>query len=203
MKFKQYKPCWWNCSLGIMALASPGVLLEKKNLGPIWDPQNQNLHFKQILRGFLYMLHLRRSALHPWAHLMDRKEAFFFWTFFKKSHVMTMKETEISVWFSYSVVFDSLWPHESQHARPPCPSPTPGVHPNSCPLSRWCHPAISSSVVWDECNCVVVWALFGIAFLWDWNENCPFPVLWPLLSFPNFLTYWVQHFHSIIFQDLK
>ena len=36
---------------------------------------------------------------------------------------------------------------------------------------------------WDECNCVVVWAFFGIAFLWDWNENWPFPVLWPLLSF--------------------
>ena len=42
---------------------------------------------------------------------------------------------------------DSLWPHESQHARPPCPSPTSGVHSNSCPSSRWCHPAISSSVV--------------------------------------------------------
>ena len=42
---------------------------------------------------------------------------------------------------------DSLWPHESQHARPPCPSPTPRVHSNSCPSSRWCHPAISSSVV--------------------------------------------------------
>ena len=42
---------------------------------------------------------------------------------------------------------DSLRPHELQHARPPCPSPTPGVHPNSCPLSRWCHPTISSSVV--------------------------------------------------------
>ena len=49
--------------------------------------------------------------------------------------------------FSHSVVSDSLWPHESQHARPPCPSPTPGVHSNSCPLSRWCYPAISSSVV--------------------------------------------------------
>ena len=49
--------------------------------------------------------------------------------------------------------------------------------------------------VWNECNCVVVWAFFGIAFLWDWNENWPFPVLWPLLSFPNFLAYWVQHFH--------
>ena len=53
--------------------------------------------------------------------------------------------------------------------------------------------------VWDECNCAVAWALFGIAFLWDWNENWPFPVLWPLLSVPNLLTYWVQHFHSIIF----
>ena len=57
--------------------------------------------------------------------------------------------------------------------------------------------------VWDECNCAVVWAFFGTAFLCDWNENCPFPVLWPLLSFPDLLTYWVQHFHSIIFWDLK
>ena len=53
--------------------------------------------------------------------------------------------------------------------------------------------------VWDECNCAVVWAFFGIAFLWDWNENWPFPVLWLLLRFPNLLAYWVQHFHSIIF----
>ena len=56
--------------------------------------------------------------------------------------------------------------------------------------------------VWDECSCGIVWT-FGIAFLWDWNENWPFPVLWPPLSFPNLLAYWVQHFHSIIFQDLK
>ena len=53
----------------------------------------------------------------------------------------------LSVQFSCSVVSDSLWPHESQHARPPCPSPTPGVYSNSCPSSRWCHPAISSSVI--------------------------------------------------------
>ena len=49
--------------------------------------------------------------------------------------------------FSPSVVSDSLQPHESQHARPPCPSPTPRVYPNSCPLSQWCHPTISSSVI--------------------------------------------------------
>jgi len=52
-----------------------------------------------------------------------------------------------SVQFSRSVMFDSLWPHEPQHARPPCPSPTPGVHSDSRPSSQWCHPAISSSVV--------------------------------------------------------
>ena len=49
--------------------------------------------------------------------------------------------------FSCSVVSNSLWPHESQHARPPCPSPTPRVYSNSCPSSQWCHPAISSSVI--------------------------------------------------------
>ena len=52
-----------------------------------------------------------------------------------------------SVQFSRSVVSNSLRPHESQHARPPSPSPTPEVHSDSCPLSQWCHPAISSSVV--------------------------------------------------------
>ena len=52
---------------------------------------------------------------------------------------------------------------------------------------------------WDECNCAVAWALFGIAFLWDWNENWLVAVLWPLLCFPNLLAYWVKHIHSIIF----
>ena len=52
-----------------------------------------------------------------------------------------------SVQFSCSVMSDSLWPYELQHARPPCPSPTPGVHSDSRPSSWWCHPAISSSVV--------------------------------------------------------
>ena len=52
-----------------------------------------------------------------------------------------------SLQFSRSVVSDSLWPHEPQHARPPCPSLTPRLYSNSCPSSQWCHPAISSSVV--------------------------------------------------------
>ena len=53
--------------------------------------------------------------------------------------------------FSRSVISESLRPHESQHARPPCPSPTPGVYPDSCPLSRWCHLTISSSVIPFSC----------------------------------------------------
>ena len=63
----------------------------------------------------------------------------------KQQHDTTIHQFS-SVLFSLSVMSDSLWPHEPQHTRPPCPSPTPGVHPNPCPLSRWCHPTISSSV---------------------------------------------------------
>ena len=64
-----------------------------------------------------------------------------------QKHLNKYKTAFSSVQFSRSVVPDSLRPHESQHTRPPCPSPTPGVHPNPCPSSRWCHPTISSSVV--------------------------------------------------------
>ena len=71
--------------------------------------------------------------------LMDNKKIILLWII---QHPQTS-----SVQFSHSVVSNSLQPHESQHARPPCPSPTLGVHSNSCPSSRWCHPAISSSVV--------------------------------------------------------
>ena len=62
-------------------------------------------------------------------------------------HLFLLIYRSYSVQFSLSVVSDSLQPHESQHTRPPSPSPTPGVHSNSCPLSRWCHPAISSTVI--------------------------------------------------------
>ena len=58
----------------------------------------------------------------------------------------------MTVQFSCSVVSNSLQPHELQHARPPCPSPTSRVYPNPCPLSRWCHPTISSSVI-PFCSC--------------------------------------------------
>ena len=65
----------------------------------------------------------------------------------KDGETMETVRDLFSVQFSHSVVSDSLRPHESQHARPPCPSPTPAVHSDSRPLSQWCHPAISSSVV--------------------------------------------------------
>ena len=70
-----------------------------------------------------------------------------------KSFIVLVKE-EVqfsSVQFRCSVVCDSLWPHESQHASPPCPSLTPRVHSNSCPSRRWCHSAISSSVPISPC----------------------------------------------------
>ena len=72
-------------------------------------------------------------------------------SFQKSFHVIIniiMSNLQFStVQFSRSVIFDSLQPHEPQYTRPPCPSPTPRVHPNPCPLSWWCHPTISSSVV--------------------------------------------------------
>ena len=64
-----------------------------------------------------------------------------------KANVISSTWIISSVQFSCSAMSDSLRPHVSQHARPPCPSPTSGVHSNSCPLSQWCHPAISSSVI--------------------------------------------------------
>ena len=72
------------------------------------------------------------------------------WVFKKESrNPLTNKGHVIlsSVQFSHSVVSDSLRPHGLQHARPPCPSPTPAVYSNSCPLSQWCHPTISTSVI--------------------------------------------------------
>ena len=75
-----------------------------------------------------------------------------FCVYFIKKHLVNFTilfacECISSFQFSHSVVSNSLQPHKLQHARPPCPSPTPEVHSNSCSLSRWCHPAISSSVV--------------------------------------------------------
>ena len=76
-----------------------------------------------------------------------------------------------SVQFSRSVVTSSLRPHELQHARPPCPSPTPGVHSNPCPLSQWCHPTISSSVIpFSSCpQSLLASGSFPVSQLFTWG----------------------------------
>jgi len=71
------------------------------------------------------------------------------------------------------------------------------VHVLLKPILKDCEHSQGS--MWKKHNYMVVWILFGIVLLWDWNENGPFPVLWPLLSFPNLQAYWVQHFNSVIF----
>ena len=79
------------------------------------------------------------------------------WRAYQRKHWSVCSSSDLrhgrisSVQFSHSVMSDSLRPHGLQHARPPCPSPTPGVNSNSCPLSQWCHPTISSSVVPFSC----------------------------------------------------
>ena len=81
----------------------------------------------------------------------------------------------LAIWSLVSLPFLKPVEHQEVH----------GSHIAEACLENFEHYFIS---VWDECNCTVVWAFFGIAFLWDWNENWPFPVLWPLLSFPKLLT---------------
>ena len=78
-----------------------------------------------------------------------------------------------SVQFSHSVMSDSLQPRESQHARPPCPSPTPGIHPNPCPSSQWCHPAISSSVIpFSSCpQSLSASGSFPMSHLFTWGNQ--------------------------------
>ena len=80
-----------------------------------------------------------------------------------------------AVQFNHSVVSDSLWPHGLQHARPPCPSPTPGACSNSCPSSRWCHPAISSSTVpFSSCpQFLPASEFFPMSQLFSWGGQSP------------------------------
>ena len=92
------------------------------------------------------------SAQFTWSNVNNTSFFFFFcpqWEDAVIIHILIQDTSWCfsSVQFSRSVMSDSLWPHEPQHTRPPCPSPTAGVHPNPCPLSRWCHTSISSSVV--------------------------------------------------------
>ena len=92
----------------------------------------------------IYLWHVKERKLQK--HLVSQDHFYVTIYIFKMYSYMTARK-EASVQFSRSVVSDSSRSHESQHARPHCPSPTPGVHSDSRPLSQWCHPAISSSVV--------------------------------------------------------
>ena len=97
-----------------------------------WMWYNQHLLTTQVEQGFNFFSHV------CWLYTLREVT---YW-------LLCLNFTSVnSVQFSHSVVSESLRPHEPQHARPPCPSPTVGVYSNSYPLSRWCHPAISSSVV--------------------------------------------------------
>ena len=117
-------------------LACSLVTLREKSI-----PSNTGHPLQQLLLYQLCSTCLRGLPPSP----MTGPESFtkFYW----ESICMWHWEGISSVQFSHSAVSDSLQPHEPQHARPPCPWPTPGVHPNSCPLSWWYHPTISSSVM--------------------------------------------------------
>ena len=127
------------------------------SIWPVW-PLSQSIEVLQSISTLYWnlALSLQISSI-SWKSIQ----------FSKQSHCVSRKEMVVprmggrkqqqkrglhavqsnSVQFSRSVMSDSLQPHELQHARPPCPSPTPGIYSNSCPLSQWCHTAISSSVI--------------------------------------------------------
>ena len=116
-----------------------------------------------VWRTFLNSLHITHNCLFPYLEYLHqyyeqgwkdntctptyRSFLFFLSLCFTHTHMRERERKICEVQFSHSVVSDSLRPHEPQHARPPCPAPTPRVYPNPCPLSRWCYPTISSSAV--------------------------------------------------------
>ena len=121
-----------------------------------------------------------------------------FWT--QVSHIAgglftnwATREALLSLWFNKCWQFD-LW--FSAFSKPNLYIWKFSVHVLKPNLKNFEHNLPSMR---NEHNCTTVWAFLGTALLWDWNENWPFPVLWPLLSFPNLLTYWVQDFNCIIF----
>ena len=109
-----------------------------------------------------------------WHHLPANQSCMNNWCY-KNVHHSRIVYIFSSVQFSHSVMSDSLWPHELQHTRPPCPSPGPRVHSNSHPLSRWCHPAISSSVVpFSSCpQSLPASKSFPVSQLFAWGGQSP------------------------------
>ena len=120
----------------------------------MWHPQAQAkrissdcqlTHFQTSVFRVTHLSHLERKVTLDEFREKSRPEQF-----------LRIIIVHFSIQFSCSVVSDSLRPHEPQQARPPCPSPTRGVHPNPCPLNQWCHPTISSSINTPQyTNCFV------------------------------------------------
>ena len=136
--------CWvsWNQKLMISVLSSNAASsfsLSSLSGSPVRSILGLYIvaHVSYFLKYIFHPLNL--SMLHFWVVSCDLPSS---------SVILSLAAYQFSsVQFSRSVVSDSLWPHGLQHARPPCPSPTPGAYSNSCPSSRWCHPTISSSVI--------------------------------------------------------
>ena len=131
-----WKTLWW-------FLVKLSLLLPYKGKHASWHfPKVENLHPYENLHTNVYI-----SFTDIWQNMEEAKMSFRRWM--DKTTVVHPKWNIqfSSVQFSHSVVSDSLRPYELQHARPPCPSPTPRVHSESHPSSQWCHPANSSSVI--------------------------------------------------------
>ena len=140
--------CWWECKLIQPLWKTVWSVLKKLGIEPLYGPAIPLLGIypeeSKIERDTCIPLFI--AALFAIARTLKQQR-------FPSTDEWMKKLWYIST-MEYTVQFSSvaqscptLRPHESQHARPPCPSPTPGVYPNSCPLSQWCHPAISSSIV--------------------------------------------------------
>ena len=112
----------------------------KKSWGKKWEKVYLHSHYPQKVSVNI-LVHFLKFHTHP--SITSRKTCSIFCLLCFRIIGIILS----SVQFSRSVMSDSLRPHELHHTRPPCPSPTPGVHPNPCPLSQWCHPTISSSAV--------------------------------------------------------
>ena len=140
-------PCWWECILIQPLWKTVWRFLRKLGIRPPYEPtipllgiypEETKIEKDTCIPLFIAALFIiARTWEQPRCLLTDE------WI----KNLWYIHTMEYSVQFSRSVVSDSFRAHESQHTRPPCPSPTPGVHSDSRPLSRGCHPAISSSVV--------------------------------------------------------
>ena len=126
------------------------------------------------------------------------------WRIFQFVLIYTVKGfsivNEADFIFWYSLAFSMIQRMLAIWYLVPLPFLNPACTSGSSQFMYWWSLAwIYLASMWNECNFMVVWTFFAIGLLWNWNEDWPFPVLWPLLSFPNLLAEWVQHFHGIIF----